>query len=113
MNQDLLYIMDFFEGVEYEVAKVMDESPNVFEDNLTFILGKMLDSKSSLHKVLSYSSLELKEDLNNLGSDLNFKFTTHEHNSRSLEKNTFADLGIVVNIDTPRLKIQKSCFITM
>lgn len=108
MNEkELNHLIKFFEGVNYEVSNIMRESPHVPEENLTFLLGKLMDSKSSLHQKLTYKISDLNYDLRKLGSHLKTNFEIYEHNPRNLENETLSDLAIILKIEKSSEIIEK------
>lgn len=98
--EEMTYIRYFFEGVDFEVSRLLSDFPETSEENLTFFLGQLLDENSNFHQnLLSYKLSDLNKDL--YRSDrkhLDITFETHEH-KRHFEGQSKADLGIILEMN--------------
>jgi hypothetical protein len=99
-------IRRYLDGVSHALSKrfgtlASPKSPG--EENLTFLLGELLDDNATADHVLEYSLKQAKDDLAKAdgGFSLDVSFQTHEH-TRHIEHNfSGADLGLVFVVNHP------------
>ena len=95
------YLRRFFEGVDRAVSAEMEAGRSLLEENLCFVLCRLLDGGSTFQRILEYSLDRLNADLQGCGTGqrLEIEFETNEH-KRSFEAAVSrADLGIVFRRD--------------
>lgn len=95
---ELSYLRRFWAGVDRAIAAEMKSGDRVSEENLTFLLGRLLDGGSTLQEMLEYRLDNLNRDLEQCGTgcQIDIEFTTNEHTKDFEAHVSFADLGIVL-----------------
>lgn len=93
------FLRRFMDGVDLAVSSELQAGQRLLEDNLTFVLGRLLDDASTFQRLLKYPSEELNRDLSSCssGHQVTVRFETHEHTKAYEGTVSFADLGIVVH----------------
>lgn len=95
------YLRRFFDCVDVAVTEEMQAASALLEDNLTFLLCRLLDGESTFQRILTYPLKRLNEELAGCGTgtQIAIDFETNEH-KRSFEGAvSHADLGIVLRRD--------------
>lgn len=99
-DMERYYLRRYFDGVDQAISLEMQTGVSLVEDNLTFMLGRILDGKSTFQRLLAYPLEKLNADLATCGTgtQLSIEFHTHEHDKQYEGRVSFADLGIVVHV---------------
>ncbi len=95
------YLRRFFEGVDRAVSAEMEAGRSLLEENLSFVLCRLLDGTSTFQRILTYSLERLNESLRACGTAqrLEIEFETNEHKKSFEAAVSRADLGIVFRRD--------------
>lgn|GEM_PF-2348743 len=92
------YLRRFFDGVDKAITEEMQSGRSLLEENLTFVLARLLDEQSTFQRILDYPLEKLNADLEACGSgaQVSIEFETNEHKKSFEAAVSHADLGIVV-----------------
>lgn len=95
---ELTYLRKYFDGVDAAITDEMQAGATLQEENLTFVLARLLDQSSTFQKILAYPLSALNEDLSKCGSavQITIEFETNEHKKSFESAVSHADLGIIV-----------------
>ncbi len=95
---EAFYIRRFLDGVDKVVTDEMQKGRSILEENLTFVLARLLDGESTFQRILEYPLKKLNMDLDACGSgvQMSIEFETNEHKKSFESAVSHADLGIVI-----------------
>lgn len=95
---EITYLRKFFDEVDRAITEEMQAGKSLLEENLTFVLARLLDEKSTFQRMLDYSVQKLNADLDNCGTgaQVSIEFETNEHKRHFESSVSYADLGIVL-----------------
>lgn len=96
------YLRRFFDAVDAGITAELQAGHKLLEQSLTFLLGRLLDGKSTFQRMLEYPIDRLNADLAECGTgtQVSVEFTTNEHTKTFESSVSYADLGIVVRRDS-------------
>jgi hypothetical protein len=102
---EILFVKNFFDGVDFAIAKELESVEVAYEEFLTATLGRLLDGRSPFQSILDYPLRALNQDLSECGSgnQVAMEFETHEHAKGFSGSVSHADLGIVFRRENPLL----------
>ncbi|MGE5342533.1 MAG: hypothetical protein ACM3SY_13745 [Candidatus Omnitrophota bacterium] len=95
---EVMFLRKFFDEVDHAVTNEMQAGKSLLEENLTFVLARLLDGESTFQRMLNYSIQDLNSDLERCatGTQISIEFETNEHKRYFESTVSHADLGIVL-----------------
>jgi hypothetical protein len=97
-DPETAFLRKFFDEVDHAVTDEMKAGKSLSEENLTFVLARLLDGQSTFQRMLNYSIQNLNFDLERCGTgaQISIEFETNEHKKHFESTVSHADLGIVL-----------------